>query len=185
MFLYQILEHFIEENADKKLEELIQSYQDKKISKNTLRERIGKFSNDRSLLKKTFEKSTINKELKIAFIEKCTFLFNDIGEDVDGNFEDVLYDLRNLITHRYRAISDKTEDLKIIMSLFEALMIELLINFNDKEKAESDTEEISPQVLTGKHNTGQNATLNKRDLFVLQLSRLGISLFIVDKKNTN
>lgn len=153
IFLYQILEHFIEESADKLLDELIQTYQDKKITKNTLRERLGRIASDRSLLKKVFEKSIINKEIKSSFVEKCTFLFNDIGEDVEETFEDVLYDLRNLITHRYRAISNKTEDLKKIVSLFESLIIELLISLNSKEKKELETEDLSLKIQPQKRGS--------------------------------
>lgn len=145
VFLYQILEHFIQEIADAKLDELIDNYKKNQISKNTLRELIAKFNNDRTLLKKVFARTTINNELRKNFVEKCTFLFKDIGEETHLNYDDVIYDLRNLITHRYRAISYKTEELKEITCLFEAILLELLINFNDKEEEIEEEDTAQPK----------------------------------------
>lgn len=138
ILLYQILEHFIQEIADVKLDELIKSYQDGAISKHSLRQGISRFSNDGTLVKKVFERTTIGRETKKNFNDKCSFLFKDIGENLEGDFVDVLYGLRNLVTHRYRTISEKTDDLKEITRLFETIIIELLINFNDKDKIEEE-----------------------------------------------
>jgi hypothetical protein len=52
--------------------------------------------------------------------------------EIEQNFEEVLYDLRNLITHNYRAITNKTDELNEIVYLFETIIIELLITFNEK-----------------------------------------------------
>lgn len=132
ILLYQILEQFIQEYGDNLLEDIITEYQDRKITKNTLKEKIGKLSNDRSLVKKPFEKAVIKTETKEAFLEKCTFLFTDLGLIVSQNFEDAIYDLRNLITHSYRMLTTKTEELDDLIYLFELVILDLLINYNEK-----------------------------------------------------
>lgn len=130
IFLYQIIEQFIQKLGDSQLYEIIQEYRDEKITKNTVKEKIGKIQSDRGLIKKTFEKTSIKNEIRIAFLEKCTFLFTDLGLSVSQNFEDAIYDFRNLITHNYRLLTDKTDELSELVYLFEAIMIELLIGFN-------------------------------------------------------
>jgi hypothetical protein len=129
ILLYQILEHFIEEQGDVILDNLIATHKRGEISKNDLREQISKSSSDRNLLKKVFQQSTIDGKLRDNFYDNCKFLFTDIKKESKENFEDVLYDLRNLITHNYRVVVDKTDELKEIIKLFELIMIELLINY--------------------------------------------------------
>lgn len=138
ILLYQILEHFIQDLGDKQLDEIIKEYQEGKITKNTFREKIGKLNNDRNLVKKPFEKSIINTDTKQAFLRKCTFLFTDLELNLNSNFEDAIYDLRNLITHNYRILTKKTEELNSIIYLFELVIIDLLINFNEKPEKTFD-----------------------------------------------
>lgn len=145
ILLYQILEQFIQELGDSLLDEIIKEYQDKKITKNTVKEKIGKVQNDRSLIKKTFEKTLIKNEIRNAFLEKCTFLFNDINLTVDRVFEDAIYDFRNLITHNYRLLTDKTDELNDLVYLFELIIIELLIGFNEKQNNISKKESFTQQ----------------------------------------
>ena len=145
ILLYQILEQFIQEYGDTLLEEIIIEYQDKKITKNTLKERIGKIQNDRALIKKPFEKTIIKPEIKQAFLQKCTFLFTDINLSINQNFEDAIYDLRNLITHNYRALTGKTDELNELVYLFESIIFELLIGFNEKPENTANNETSNEQ----------------------------------------
>lgn len=156
ILLYQILEQFIQEFGDSLLDEIIKEYQDRRITKNTVREKIGKIQNDRSLVKKTFEKTVIKKETRQAFLQKCTFLFNDINLSVDQNFEGSVYDLRNLITHNYRLLTDKGSELNELIYLFESIIIELLIGFNEKPEENDIEEEVAVrqmEVITEKSKT--------------------------------
>jgi hypothetical protein len=146
ILLYQILEHFIQEKGDSLLDPIILEYQQKKITKNTLREKIGKIQSDRNLLKKVIDTSIIKKETKDGFNEKCTYLFNDLKLDLDNNFGDIIYDLRNLITHNYRILTDKTNELNEVILLFEAIMFELLITLNEKKGKDIEEETEQPSV---------------------------------------
>lgn len=151
ILLYQILEQFIQEYGDTLLEEIITEYQDKKITKNTLKERIGKLQNDRVLVKKPFEKTIIRAEVKQAFLQKCTFLFTDLNLSINQNFEDAVYDLRNLVTHNYRALTGKTDELNELVYLFESIIFELLIGFNEKpESAANENTSAEQTVVTKK-----------------------------------
>jgi hypothetical protein len=144
ILLYQILEQFIQEFGDSLVEEIITEYQDGKITKNTLKEKIGKLQNDRHLLKKPFERTIIKQETKQDFLQKNKFLFTDLGLIVSHNFEDAIYDLRNLVTHNYRVLTNKTDELNELIYLFELIIFDLLNNFNEKpEKTppENTTEE--------------------------------------------
>lgn len=131
ILLYQILEQFIQEHSDLALDEIIKDFQDRKITKNTLREKIVKIQSDRGLIKKIFRGAILKQETKSIFLEKCTFLFNDIQLNVNKNFEDAVYDLRNLITHNYRLLTDKENELNELVFLFEQIIFELLITFNE------------------------------------------------------
>jgi len=145
ILLYQILEQFIQEYGDSLLEEIITEYQDKKITKNTLKERIGKLQNDRVLVKKPFEKAVIRAEVKQIFLQKCTFLFTDLNLSINQNFEDAVYDLRNLVTHNYRALTGKTDELNDLVYLFESIIFELLIGFNEKPESAANENTFTEQ----------------------------------------
>jgi hypothetical protein len=130
ILLYQIVEYFMEEKSNKLLEEEIEDFQNKKITKNSLRENILQHLSERKLIKKIFENISIPNTLKDDFIEKCSYLFNDIGEKPQSSFEDIFYDLRNLITHRFRILTNKTEELKEITSLCEKIILAYLSNYS-------------------------------------------------------
>ncbi len=159
VLLYQIIEYFIQEIGDAELDEIIKSYQNKSISKNRLKEKIARFHNDRSLIKKVFEKTEINKETKKIFIEKCEYLFGDIGEEIEGGFENIIYDFRNLVTHRYRVVSTKTIDLKNIILLFESVIIDLILNYNQNNV--TNNEEQLPIATSTKKNTEPPSSISE------------------------
>lgn len=144
IFLYQILEHLIQEQADRILMGAINSYQNKTISKNDLREQMSKFQSDKNLLIEVFKQSSIQPELRAKYLENCKFLYSDINRECKDTFEEVVYAFRNLITHDYRILVQKTKEVKELIYLFELIIIELLINY----KIEQNTKELLPNPAT-------------------------------------
>lgn len=170
ILLYQILEQFIQEYGDNLVDEIITEYKEKKITKNTLKEKIGKLQNDRVLLKMPFEKSNINLETRQLFIRKCTFLFSDLKLTMSPNFEDAIYDLRNLVTHNYRALTNKTDELNDLIYIFELIVIDLLNNFNEKQEKtllENITEEPVSTNEQKKKKQNENLKVIMRNSIIL------------------
>lgn len=131
IFLYQIIEHFIQQEFDKSFQLHLTNYTEGKLSKNDLRERINNSSRERDLIRSVLELIEFPNELKGEFIQECEYLFNDLKLDSKDGFSDKIYDFRNLITHNYREVADKSEILKKITEIFERIIIDLLINYKE------------------------------------------------------
>lgn len=137
IFLYQIVEHFIDEFSETQFNEHIENYQSKKLAKNDFRESINKSATERELVTDLFNTTLIQKELKEEFISEVNFLYNDIGRVTKKNsFPDKIYNIRNLVTHSLRELTAKSESMKKITELFERIIIDLLTNY----KTEIDNE---------------------------------------------
>lgn len=131
IFLYQIIEHLMDLEFDNQFKLHLEEYQNKKLTKNDLKENILTSTRERDLINSVFNRSAIKQELKGDFIQECDFLFNDLGLSLNSkkNFPDKIYDLRNLITHSLRELTTKSESLKKITEIFEQIIVELLINY--------------------------------------------------------
>ena len=160
ILLYQILEHFIQEYGNKQIDDIIADYKADRITKNTLKERIGNINKDRHLLKKTFEKTEINRETRSQFLSECGALFGDLKLNLSTNFEDAIYDLRNLITHNFRLLTDRPEQLGHLTQLFELVILDLLINFNQRAEPLRN-EQIVPLISPAERITNENGLNNK------------------------
>lgn len=133
IFLYQIIEHFIQIKFDKLLQNHIEDYQNNKLAKNDLRENIINSSKERVVIKSVFDTIIIHQELKDEFMSECDFLFADIGLISRNSFPDKIYDIRNLVTHRLRELTKKSESLKRITEIFERIIVDLLINYSTED----------------------------------------------------
>ena len=141
IFLYQIVEHFIDEFSETQFKEHIENYQSKKLAKNDFRECINKSATERKLLIDLFNSTLIQKELKEEFITEVDFLYNDLGRVTKKNsFPDKIYNVRNLVTHSLRELTTKSELLKKITELFERIIVDLLINYKIKNETEIEEE---------------------------------------------
>lgn len=129
IFLYQIIEHFMQDEFDALFTEHLNAYQEKKLAKNDLKESILKVSRERDLIKTVINRISINQKLKEEFIQSCKYIFQDLGQHSKDAFSDNIYDLRNLITHQLRHLTNKTEALEKVIEIFERVMIDLLTNY--------------------------------------------------------
>lgn len=133
IFLYQIIEHFVNELSEKQFYQHIENYIDNKSTKNDFRENISKSSTERELVSDIFSLTIIPHELQQEFNTEIDFFFNDIGKVYKKNsFSDKIYNLRNIVTHNVRELTTKSDDLKKITEIFERIIIELLINLKNK-----------------------------------------------------
>ncbi len=130
IFLYQIIEHFIQIEFDNQFQMHIDNYQNNKVAKNDLRESIINSSRERVIIKNVFNPITISQELKNEFLSECEYLFADIGLISKNSFPDKIYDIRNLVTHRLRELTTKSESLNKIIEIFELIIVDLLINYS-------------------------------------------------------
>lgn len=141
IFLYQIVEHFIDEFSETQFNEHIENYQNKKLAKNDFRESINKSATERELVVDIFNSTPIQKELKDEFVTEVDFLYNDIGRIIKKNsFPDKIYNIRNLVTHSLRELTAKLESLKKITEIFERIIVDLLTNYKSINANEGEAE---------------------------------------------
>lgn len=130
ILLYQIFELLMEEEYEVSFTKSLEKFQLNQISKNDLKEELIGVSKERELLKKMFKRtSSLEEQLKTNFASECVELFNGINRSYKKEFEDIIYDFRNLIVHQFRSVSSKNSDLEKIISLFEEISIDFLIKY--------------------------------------------------------
>ncbi|MBL4942025.1 MAG: hypothetical protein JKY81_10220 [Colwellia sp.] len=129
--IYQVIEHIIGERFDKDFEEIIVKYQQNKIQKNDFIEEINELKKERTNIRKVFNiyKSNYNNsgnylaDLKRDcqdILEKHTEVKDDVG--------DLVYDVRNLLVHNFRKLSElEKEKLNQINMTFELVTSDFLI----------------------------------------------------------
>lgn len=137
IFLYQIIEIFISEEFDKQFAVYLDEYQQTLIGKNDLKESISNISKERALIKDIINRIPIENQLKVEFSTECDFLFDDLKfKPKQTNFPDKVYDLRNIMVHRLRELTHKTEEMNRILEIFERVIINILISYTDKDNVE-------------------------------------------------
>lgn len=135
IFLYQIIEYFIKIEYDYLFNEYVGHYQNGIISINDFREKINNLGTEKIRIGQVFNNANISQELKEKFEKDCISLFNDMSYVCDDKFPIILYILRNRITHEYRNLLNYKDHLNDVIYLFEKVIIELLMTYNDKKKA--------------------------------------------------
>ena len=131
IFLYQIIEHFIQLEFDNQFQLHLDDYTSKKVTKNDLKENINNSSRERTLIRIIFSQIVIQQDLKSEFLQECDFLFSDIGHNSKNSFPDIIYDFRNLITHSLRELTTKSTSLEKITCIFELIIVDFLIKYDD------------------------------------------------------
>ncbi|MCS4225844.1 hypothetical protein [Sphingobacterium sp. BIGb0165] len=132
--LYQIIEHLITESFEKEFDALIQRFQDLKMLKNDFIEQINNIKKERSKIRDIIKMlKTHQKDFdEIALRRDCGLLFEHFNIDQKEDLGDLIYDVRNLVTHNYRAI--KSEQLNHLESITHQLEL-LTINLFEHYKA--------------------------------------------------
>jgi len=132
-FLYQIIEYFMEIEFENQFQKYLDKFNNKKLLKNDFRENIINCSRERYLIRDIIASTKIDSDLTTEFINECDFLFKDMGIITKDSFSDKLYDLRNIMTHRLRDLTTKSESLKKITEIFERVITNFLINYEKNE----------------------------------------------------
>ncbi len=135
VFLYQIIEHFMTIEFEKQFDLCLEEYKNNNLVKNDLKENIMTLSKERTLIRDVINRIPLNSELKDLFIQECKFLFKNVAfSPKKESLPDKIYDLRNLVIHRLRELTNRKESLEKILEIFERLMIDLLINYESEDK---------------------------------------------------
>lgn len=145
IFLYQIIEYFIKIEYDNLFKEYVEHYQNGTISTNDFREKINNLGTEKVRIGQIFDNANISEKLKEKFEKDCMSLFNDMSYVCNDRFPIILYTLRNRITHEYRDLLNYKDHLNDVIYLFEKVIIELLMNYNDKKK--NKEEEIKTTII--------------------------------------
>ena len=132
IFVYQIIEYFMEREFDILFEKQLANYQANAISKNDFRENINNSFKERFVINELFTNTPIDEELKTSFVTAFKALFDEIGYVYNISFADKLYDFRNMITHNTRIVATKSELIKLV-EMYERIVLNLLINYKDKD----------------------------------------------------
>lgn len=132
VFLYQIIEHFMAREFDMQFEQYLNAYKETSLGKNDLKENIMSLSKERNLIRDIFSRITIESGVTSDFTSECEFLFNELNFIPKSNsFPDKIYDLRNVIVHRFRELINKTESMQKILEIFERAIILSLISYTE------------------------------------------------------
>lgn len=128
ILLYQLIEHFIQLEFDNMFQYNLDLYQQGKLPKNDFKENIINSSKERELIKIVLNSTAIDTDLKREFVEESDLLFSELNILTKESFPDKVYDIRNLVTHRLRDLTYKSERVKEICRIFQRIILELLIN---------------------------------------------------------
>jgi F0F1-type ATP synthase delta subunit len=132
-YLYQIIELMSEDLYEVEFLKSIEDYSSKKLTRNDLRENLTSL-NERKRLGKIITENSIEQSIKTDLFQECNKILTDFEKEANDS-SDALYDLRNLITHNFRKITERQEHLSTLEYVnfrFELLINELLINFKEE-----------------------------------------------------
>lgn len=132
-YLYQIIELMLEDLYEVEFNKSVEEYASKKLTRNDLRENLTTL-NERKRLSKIINENTIEGSIKTDLLQECLKILVEFDKNAT-ELPDALYDLRNLVTHNFRLITEKQEHLKnldYVNFRFELLINELLINFKEE-----------------------------------------------------
>ncbi|KAA6325100.1 hypothetical protein EZS27_025647 [termite gut metagenome] len=129
--LYQIIELLIEDILIHSLENIIQSFKDKKIYTRSLQDKIKKIEPEKDRINKLMEWCHMNSNNNDNLHDKCiAFLSSKKRLQVD--FPESLYNFRNFIVHDFRHMADDIETVREINFEFELFIFDLLISYKHK-----------------------------------------------------
>ena len=134
-YLYQIIEIMLEEIYESEFNRNLSEYSENKLTRNDLREKLIKLD-ERKRLKKIFNENGLDNSLKIDLEHECKKILFEFKNDDSTQTSDLLYDLRNLVTHNFHKFTGKQEHLNYLDHVnfrFELLLNALLINFQVKK----------------------------------------------------
>lgn len=129
--IYQVIEHIIGERFDKDFEDTLAKYQQNKIQKNDFIEEINELKKERPNIRKVFsiyQRSCNNSGNYIADLKRDCKDILEMHTEIKDDVGDLVYDVRNLLVHNYRKLSElENEKLIQINVIFELVASDFLI----------------------------------------------------------
>lgn len=135
-FLYQVIEYFIEKSFENEFNQVLKEYEESRMSKNDLKEKINHISRERTNIKSIVNNSTIRKKISVDFTRDCKLLLESFNNNPPNNIGDLIYDTRNLVVHRYREIIKNEQNLnllKLITHELERVINNILTSYSSKQ----------------------------------------------------
>lgn len=128
-FLYQVIEFLINKRFEEEFEILLKDFNNKNTTKNDFIERVNEIKKERSNVKhivKSLDKTGYKDFNEVDLKRDCKLILEQHTVKVKEDLGDLIYDIRNLVTHNYRSIKqDHIEVLDTIIWQLELLVINL------------------------------------------------------------
>lgn len=124
IYLYQVVEYFMDVAFEESLYAHIKDYNEKRISKNDLREHIKSDSNEESKIEMVFQGISTTSTIVKDFCHNVDDFLEDIGVEFHGtSIGQHVYKMRNVLVHNMILAVDKEEKLDNVVECFEKLIV--------------------------------------------------------------
>lgn len=132
--LYQVIEYLIEKEFNIKFDKALEDYTNSKMDKNNFREKINDYSKERNLIRSFTNDFPLPDKLKTDLSRDLKLLLNELIINYEKeDIGDLIYDLRNILIHRYRDIDilepDKFNLFDLVTHQIELAINHYLINY--------------------------------------------------------
>lgn len=129
IYLYQVVEYFMEIAFEESLFANIKKYNNKNISKNDLRKHIQDDSEEKAKIEMVFNGFSSNDSIVTDFKQNVKQFLGIIGSDFNGTtIGEHVYKIRNILVHNMRLAIDYETELNDIVECLEKLIVFVLKN---------------------------------------------------------
>lgn len=123
IFLYQVVEYFMEMAFEKSLYVHIMDYNERRISKNDLRKCLTSDAEEITKIEMVFNGIPTNSQIVLDFIQNAKGFFDKIGIDFyETSVGKYIYKVRNILVHNMRLALDYENEINEIVECFEKLI---------------------------------------------------------------
>jgi hypothetical protein len=143
IFLYQVVEYLMDENFNLEFTRLIKEYENEEITKNDLKEQINEIAKERGNIGLMLQKTQIDNELENNFKRDATDFLSSFKKNIKPDLGNLIYDVRNLVTHNYREIIKSENNIRLldlITQQFEFIINDMLITYQNDSESEIEIE---------------------------------------------
>lgn len=131
IFLYQVLEYFMEVAFEESLYAHIKDFNERRISKNDLRKCISSDTEEITKIELVFNGISTNSPIVLDFIQNAKCFFEKIGIDFpETSIAKYVYKVRNILVHNLRLAIDYENEINDIVECFEKLIALKLNNID-------------------------------------------------------
>ncbi|MBJ6146334.1 hypothetical protein [Hymenobacter sp. BT559] len=130
VFIYQVIELLMDFQKEMKFNEYLDKYKSGSIHGNDFREKLSEYSKERKVIGQVIASSLRKKTDYVDFLQLCNEYIIKNGGQIADDLSDSIYNLRNLLTHNFRRVAEKMEELDTVVVGLEFIIVEMLIDYN-------------------------------------------------------